>query len=129
MFSIASIIVHFFLFEVGMDTAFVCSRTAFSLQQWPLSASKIYCTCVELANLQLLLWLNMGALLVIVLAIICGIFMLTIASIISRLPHFYSESALKGSTTHHSEIGYHGESYAVCKAMTLFLIKSERRGT
>ena len=76
VFSIASIILPFFLFEVGMDTAFVCSRTAFSFQQWPLSASEIYCTYVELANLQLLLWVNMAALLVIVLAIICGIFML-----------------------------------------------------
>ena len=76
VFSIASIILPFFLFEVGMDTAFMCSRTAFSIQQWPLSASEIYCTYVELANLQLLLWVNMAALLVIVLTIICGIFVL-----------------------------------------------------
>ena len=54
----------------------MCSRTAFSIQQWPLSASEIYCTYVELANLQLLLWVNMAALLVIVLTIICGIFVL-----------------------------------------------------
>ena len=76
LFCVPSIIVPFFLFEVGTDIAFICSSRAFSIQQWPLSASDIYCTYEELASLQLLRWVNMAALLVIVFAIICGISML-----------------------------------------------------
>ena len=68
-----SVLAPFLLFEVGTDIAFICSSRAFSIQQWPLSASEIYCTYEELASLQLLRWINMAALLVIVLAIICGI--------------------------------------------------------
>ena len=73
LFCVPSIVVLFFLFEVGTDIAFICSSRAFSIQQWPLSAFDIYYTYEELASLQLLHWINMAALLVIVLAIFCGI--------------------------------------------------------
>ena len=76
LFCVPSIIVPFFLFEFSTDVVFICSSGSFYIRQWPLSASNIYCTDEEIPSLHLLRWVNMAAVLMIVLAIICGIIVL-----------------------------------------------------
>ena len=71
-----SIIVPFFVFEIGTDIVFMCSSQSLNMEQWPLTASVIFCSYEEIASLQLLRWVNMAALFVIMPTIICGIIIL-----------------------------------------------------
>lgn len=73
---IPSIMVPLFLFEVGADITFTCSSGTFHFQQWPLTVSEIFCTYEEIASLQLLQWVNMVALVVIMVATLCGALLL-----------------------------------------------------